>query len=136
MSGRRNCVSVERNCVFVKRNCVSGSVSEGRESVSESGRIIGVRLSGTGYGCADFGSSGVADIGGWGTNVKPRGLNLGARGREAITVNVRLPRGIPLIKKAQPLNSTSRSSYLYWIGADKAGETIDAARARTAARFM
>jgi hypothetical protein len=43
-----------------------------------------------------------------------------------------VPRGIPLIRTARPLNSTGRFPYLYWIGAGKAGETVSAARARTA----
>jgi hypothetical protein len=46
------------------------------------------------------------------------------------------PRGIPLIKKAEPLNPTSRFPYLYCIGVDRTWETIGAARARTAARFI
>jgi hypothetical protein len=52
-----------------------------------------------------------------------------------IDICPRDPREIPLIKKARPLNSARRIPYLYGVGAESAGKTVDAVRARTA-RFM
>jgi hypothetical protein len=61
----------------------------------------------------------------------PDGKDIDSR----IGIHPRVPRGIPIIWKAWSLNSTSRFPYLYWVGAAKAEETVNAARARTA-RFM
>jgi hypothetical protein len=50
-------------------------------------------------------------------------------------IHPRVPGRIPLVRKTWPLDSTSIFPYIRWVGADKAWERVDVARAKKA-RFM